>query len=246
LPSAGKPARDEEAVIAWLDVATNTWQDLTTTVNADGSLTADIMHFTTFAVRFNGVVQNDCGFSACGGDVVGTWTVTGGVRFCRRALNDVCPTAMAHAGSDADRHGDFQGRRHQRDRLQRARSSISYTLSSECLLNIAGGTLPDSCDGLSSEADASSGDGPTVCSGDPQVSATCVQTTPEKTDVEDRHLHDRRGSTMTTTDDADGSTDTLEFCVTGKDGRFQGKDAWRPSLESARRAERARGESGRP
>jgi hypothetical protein len=217
LPLVGTPGADEQAVIAWLDTSTNTWQDLATTVNDDGSVTAEIAHFTTFVVRFNGVVQSDCAFAACGGDVVGTWTVTGACASATTALSDMCPTALislditlsgsATFKADGTSTSDFT-----------SKADISYTLDADCLSNITGGHPPSTCDDLSQPADDSGK--ATVCTGDPAVGCDCVQNGVEKTEAKTgTYVVD--GSTMTTTDDADGSTGSLTFCVKGNDGRFQ-------------------------
>jgi len=222
LPSAGTPGADEEAVIAWLDEDKGAWQDLATTVNDDGSLTAEITHFTKFVVRFNGVVQSDCGFSACGGDVVGTWTVTGVCAVADALVEQVCPsgtaeldlalTGTATFADDGTSTTDFT-----------SKATITYTLTAECLMNIAGGMLPADCESLSKEADPANDEGPTTCTGDPSVSCTCVEEQPEKTETK-TGTYTVDGSTMTTTDDGDSEAKTLEFCVNGKEARFQQTD----------------------
>jgi hypothetical protein len=77
LPFTGTPATDETVVVSWLDAGTNTWMDLPTTV-AGGEATAPVEHFTWFVVRFvvNGVTTgvDQCDFTPCGGDPVGSWT----------------------------------------------------------------------------------------------------------------------------------------------------------------------------
>ena len=79
---------------------------------------------------------------------------------------------------------------------------------------------PATCDALSKPADPAEEKGPTTCTGDPSVSCTCVEDNPAKSEVKTgTYVID--GSTMTSTDDADGSTSVLEFCVTGNEGRFQ-------------------------
>ena len=42
-----------------------------------GKASAAIAHFTKFVVRFrdSGSAAADCSFSACGGDIVGNWTI---------------------------------------------------------------------------------------------------------------------------------------------------------------------------
>jgi hypothetical protein len=219
LPSPGMPAADQEAVIAWLDVKANAWQDLATTVNADGSLSANVMHFTNFAVRFNGVVSSDCGFTACGGDVVGTWKVTNVCAEIAGSVIDLCPTAVAMLDltltgtatfkSDGTRSTDFSNK-----------STITYTLDAKCLDTITKGMPPKACDVLSKPADPTMDQGPTTCTGDPTVGCTCVEDDPQKTEMKTgTYVID--GNMMTSTDDADGKTTTAEFCVKGTGARFK-------------------------
>jgi hypothetical protein len=219
LPSAGQPGADEEAVIAWLDVSKGAWQDLATTVNADGSLSAEVKHFTNYVVRFNGVVSTDCGFSACGGNLVGTWKVTSVCAEIAGAVIDVCPTAVAQLdltltgtatfSGDGTRSSDFT-----------TKATITYTLDAACLNAITSGKPPATCDVLSKPADPANGDGPTACTGDPTVSCTCVEDNPEKSEKK-TGTYTADGSTLTMTEDADGSMKTAEFCVKGSEVRVK-------------------------
>jgi hypothetical protein len=219
LPSAGKPAADEEAVIAWLDTDKMAWQDLATTVNADGSLSAEVSHFTNFAVIFNGLESSDCAFSACGGDVVGTWAVTGVCAEIADAVIDVCPTALATLditltgtatfNADGTRSTDFT-----------SENTITYTLDAACLNAITMNMPPATCDALSKEADPTSGDGPTTCTGDPSVSCTCVATNPEKTEMK-TGTYSVDGSTLVSKNDDDNSMNVAQFCVKDTELRVQ-------------------------
>jgi hypothetical protein len=219
LPAAGTPGADEQAVIAWLDETNDAWQDLATTVNDDGSLSAEVTHFTRFVVRFNGRVADDCSFSACGGDVTGTWTVSTVCAEAGDALLAECPDAIAEIdlaltgtatfNDDGTRSTDFT-----------TQATITYTLSAECMSTITAGMPPATCDALSKPADPAEEKGPTTCAGDPAVACTCVETNPEKSETKTgTYVVD--GTTLTSTDDADGSVSVLEFCVNGSDGRFQ-------------------------
>lgn len=219
LPSAGEPAADEEAVIAWLDTDKMAWQDLATTVNADGSLTAEVTHFTNFAVIFNGLASSDCDFSACGGDIVGTWAVTGVCAEIAEAVIDVCPNAVATLditltgtatfNADGTRSTDFT-----------SENTITYTLDAQCLNTITMNMPPATCDALSKEADPASGDGPTTCTGDPTVACTCVATNPETTEMK-TGTYSIDGSTLVSKDDTDNSMTVAQFCVKGTELRVQ-------------------------
>jgi len=219
LPAAGKPGADEEAVISWLDTTNDTWQDLTTTVNADGSLSAEVTHFTSFAVRFNGVIASDCAFSACGGDVVGVWTITSVCAEASGPLIDTCPNATATLeltltgtatfNTDGTRETAFTGK-----------SKITYTLDAACLDTVTMGMPPATCDALDKDADPSMNNGPTTCTGDPAVGCTCVEDNPENTETK-TGTYTIEGNTMTSTDDGDGTVTSTDFCISGSDGRFQ-------------------------
>ena len=219
LPAVGKPAADEEAVISWLDESTDSWQDLATTVNADGSLSAEITHFTNFAVRFNGVESTDCGFSACGGDIVGTWRITSVCAELSGAIIDVCPTAIAMVDLMLEGTVTFEADGTRSSELT-GKSTITYTLDADCLDAITMGMPPDSCDVLSKEADPSMDKGPTTCSGDVTVGCTCVEDTPESTETK-TGTYTVEGNTLTSTDDADGTVTMAELCVQGTEARVQ-------------------------
>lgn len=222
LPSAGKPGADEEAVIAWLDEKNNAWQNLTTTTNDDGSLSAEVTHFTNFAVIFNGVESSDCGFKACGGDVVGTWKVTSVCAEIDKPVIDMCPTAVATLELNLDGTATFN-----KDGTSStdftSSSKITYTLDAACLNAITMSHPPASCDALSKDADPSMGDGPTTCSGDPKTACTCVQDNPESSEKKTAK-YTIEGNTMTSTDDGDGTKSTSDFCVNGSEVRFKGTE----------------------
>jgi len=88
LDLAGATIPDDATVsLAWLDTKTNEWMDLPGSAMANGKVTAETTHFTTFAIRF--IINEDgdleqtggmCGgdFKACGGDLEGTWTIESG------------------------------------------------------------------------------------------------------------------------------------------------------------------------
>jgi hypothetical protein len=210
LPSVGDPGTGNTAVVAWLDETSNTWQNLATTVNADGSLSAEISHFTSFVVRLNGMVSSDCSFTSCGGDVVGTWQVTGLCASAEMALGDACPDAMASLDLTLTGTATFSADGTSASNFTSG-GSLSYTLPAACL----GGAT--SCDALSKPADADTG--ATVCSGDASVSCTCVETQLDKTEMK-TGTWTKSGNTLSTTDDADASMSTIDFCVNGSEGRF--------------------------
>lgn len=79
LPAAGTPPAGSAAVISWFDGSQ--WNDLATTLSG-GMVSAPVAHFTGFVVRWvvtgsGGSVDCSSPKTACGGDIVGTWTPTG-------------------------------------------------------------------------------------------------------------------------------------------------------------------------
>lgn len=219
LPAVGKPGADEEAVISWLDETDDTWQDLATTVHADGSLSAEVTHFTNFAVRFNGVESTDCGFSACGGSIVGTWMIKSVCAEISGSVIDVCPTATATLDLTLDGTITFEADGTRSSELT-GKSTITYTLDADCLDTITMGMPPDSCDVLSKDADPSMDKGPTTCSGDVTVACTCVEDNPETTETK-TGTYTVEGNTLTSTDDADDSVTVAELCVEGTEARVK-------------------------
>jgi hypothetical protein len=153
---------------------------------------------------------------------VGTWQVTGVCAKADALLEDVCPTAVAELDlslsgtaefkADGTRSTDFT-----------SKATITYTLDAECLMNIAGGTLPASCTDLDSEADPEDDKGPTTCSGDPGVSCTCVEEGIEKSETKSGS-YTVDGSQITMINSDDDSMDVLDFCVDGNEVRFQQVD----------------------
>lgn len=206
-------------MIAWLDEANDTWQNLATTVNGDGSLSADVLHFTKFVVRFNGKVTDDCGFSACGGDVTGTYAVTGVCAEASAPLLEQCPDVMAEIDLNLTGTATFNDDGTTETNFT-SQTTISYTLTAACMDTVTSGMPPASCDELSEPADPESDDGPTTCTGDATVSCTCVQENPAETETK-TGTYAASGTTLTMTDDSDGSVSTLEYCIDGSEGRFQ-------------------------
>jgi hypothetical protein len=219
LPAVGEPGDDEEAVISWLDEDADAWQDLATTVNRDGSLSAEVSHFTMFAVRFNGVVTSDCDFEACGGDVAGTWEVTGVCVEPGEALIAECPDVEASFDMTLDGTFTFESDDTTSSDLT-SQVTITYTLSAECMDTITGGNPPADCSELDEPADEQSGDGPTTCTGDPEEGCTCVAENPEKSEMK-TGTYSTDGDALTMTDDEDGEPGTSEYCVKGDELRVK-------------------------
>jgi hypothetical protein len=144
LPIAGTPSKDEIAVISWYDEASKTWKDLEATVKG-GAITAEVMHFTLFVVRFKGVAVGafDCGFEPCGSEgLPGTWKMDGACVDTGKQDNPFaevagCEDAVFDVGVDAegevtftedtfDYHWSFTG-------------NLSLDLSSTCIAAVGQG-----------------------------------------------------------------------------------------------------------
>lgn len=99
--AGSKVPEGAEVSIAWLDEDKNEWVDLPGSKLADGKVSANTMHFTKFVIRFvvnedGEVVQDEgqcdtSGFTACGGDIEGTWDFSVG-----------CVTLPGSLGSEDD------------------------------------------------------------------------------------------------------------------------------------------------
>jgi hypothetical protein len=151
----------KEAVISWLDESTNTWHDETTTAAA-GKVSADIMHFTTFIVRFRDAGAVDCSFASCGGDVVGTWDIQG---VCvtlgeENPFEQSCPTATIELVVDGNGTVTFN-------------ADLTYSVT----INLTGDmtiVFPAACVTGAPSCDGLLGDEFT-CTGSPSSGCTCVQ-----------------------------------------------------------------------
>jgi len=102
----GTPGTEKKAVLAWYDEAASKWTEVAGSGLAGGKVSGDVNHFTKFSVIIVDdklVAVSDCGdivagWTACGGDPVGTWsmkdicfpdTVIGEIP----GISEVCPDA---------------------------------------------------------------------------------------------------------------------------------------------------------
>jgi hypothetical protein len=209
LPSVSVP-EGKVAVISWLDEAAGAWVDLATTTASDGSLVAEIAHFTKFVVRLNGAVTDDCSFAACGGNIEGTWGISG---VCASVPDDadpfmgMCPDAEVDVsltltgsitfGSDGSYEKNFT-----------SRGTVTFVIPSSCIETLHGSAVA-SC----SELDSDDGDKTTVCSGSASTTCTCVQT--DNADKVDSNsgTYTTDGSTLSMMDTGETTADTMSYCV---------------------------------
>ncbi len=187
-------------MVSWLDATTNTWQDLDTTVSGD-SVTAAVPHFTFFVIRFKGTTGPvDCSFTACGGSLVGKWTINAG---CIDDPNsDVvsgCPTATIDAQTDLSGSVDFG-----------ADGSFSVDLTQSGSISAK---IPTSClNGATCDSWASSNKA--TCTTDP-AGCDCTGTIDTKHST-DSGTYATSGNSFATTSMGDTSPGTPnEYCVSG-------------------------------
>ena len=83
LEATGLPEGD--AKLAWLDEDANKWVQVPGSKLVDGFVVGDVNHFSKFVIYFVGDVAiidttdkacKELNFAACGGDLVGTWSIT--------------------------------------------------------------------------------------------------------------------------------------------------------------------------
>ncbi|MDZ4694623.1 MAG: hypothetical protein SGI86_05700 [Deltaproteobacteria bacterium] len=191
---AGKTAK-----LAWLDTTKNVWTVLTDSSVSGSAVSGTTTHFTAFTVVFSGDGTQTGGscagipFTACGGNIVGTWTYdaacatikggTKGFETCTAASYAVTVDLVGTATFAAD--GKFS-----------SASTIATSIKS---------TIPKSC--LAAGA---------TCGG---LMATDTGTACESTQTQAPKDNSSTGETYTTTGNIlvinNGKSETIEYCVSG-------------------------------
>lgn len=194
------------AKIAYYDGSA--WKTLDDSQVAGGKVTATTTHFTPFTVVFSGGTQTSgsCGgaFTACGGDLTGTWTFSAAcANVPPTALNapwSTCPTATISATIDMQGSITFN-------------ADKTYTVS-DTMNRTIDGTLPKTCLGsgqtCQSIIDASKGDTATDTGTDCKVTGTSKESTPNETGT-----WTTSGTTFTTTKTGGSGSTSIAYCVTG-------------------------------
>lgn len=215
LPSVGTVGEGKEAVIAWLDEETDAWQDLPTTVAKDGSLQAEISHFTTFVVRLRGVetTGDACNFSACGGDITGTWTLSGVCADVPDGVGPVdCPDATVDVNFNATGSITFNDDgTYDKDFVNT--TTITIEMPNSCLKMLGGGTAPESCAAIA-DGEVDEDGKSTTCTGDPATKCTCVETSPQDIDAATGTWEAGAQGAISMADDGE-DPDSQLYCVTG-------------------------------
>jgi hypothetical protein len=229
LPVEGTPASGQTAVVSWLDEKSGSWVDLDTKVT-DGKASAAITHFTKFVVRFrdSGSATVDCSFAACGGDIVGDWTITS---VCVDDKKDAgtsnpfgpaCPQASLDVALDASGTAVFRSDGTYATSLS-GTPMITLTVPSSCLV---GGSLPvPDCAALAKALDKDGG--ATTCTGDKTTGCTCTGKAGKFSGDHSMGTYSVSGNMLTTTKDIDSGThtgDPAPYCVSGNMLKVRGGD----------------------
>jgi hypothetical protein len=229
LPVEGTAASGQTAVVSWLDEKAGAWVDLDTKVT-DGKASAAIAHFTKFVVRFrdSGSAPVDCSFSACGGDVVGNWTITSACvddhkdAGTSNPFGPACPQAALDVALDATGTATFRSDGTYATSIM-GTPMISLTVPSSCLTN---GSLPVAdCASLAKALDKDGG--ATTCTGDKATGCTCTGKVGNFGGDHSMGTYTVSGNTLTTTKDIDSGTktgDPAPYCVSGNVLKIRGGD----------------------
>lgn len=161
----------------------------------------------------------DCSsFTACGGDVTGTWKLTD---YCQNASQkaasgsgfDDCPTATFSATPVSESGTVTYGAG-----IGQANAQVSFTATA---------TIPSACLNGKTCADlqaaymATPGETSAACS---TVTAGCTCTLAFTTSSMQRETYTVSGSNITETDSDDGTPDTSQFCVSGNELKIYSDD----------------------
>lgn len=202
LPLIGEPTAEETAVVSWLDTTTNTWRDVPTTVSG-GEVVASIEHFTLYVVRFQGVAAVDCSFAACGGDIVGDWSISGG---CvddggNNGLSELCATATIDVDFNTTGTVSFGADGSFSSNVANT-GSLSLNLPKECLASLGG-----SCENFSSSFEQ-------PCTTGADGSCGCIIPADDNT-AGDTGTYSVSGNALTMQSASSTTPDELEYCVEG-------------------------------
>jgi len=161
------PATGKTYVVSWLD-STGAWIDLATTITGTAA-SAPVEHFTALALRSVDLPPDVdvCEFTACQGDVVGSWHLLG---ICipdfQNPFEQICPTSTYEATFDQDGTYDIlAGGTYAYDTT----TTISYTA-----------TFPAACNTEFSTCDFWATVTMGKCTGDPTVECDCSGTYPSE------------------------------------------------------------------
>ena len=212
LPLAATPGAGKEAVIAYLNEDTNTWEDLETTIGADGAR-ADILHFSRYVIRVRntavvgGGEDVDCSFTACGGDPSGVWQVA---TACisgegESPFGDNCAEGTVDVALNADGTLTVADGRYTWD--LKVKGDVTFNIPPSCVDPLSGGTAT-SCDDFAGDS------GDTTCSGSLDAGCACTQAGDEDTETSTGTL-EVVGNQVIGTEDGEEPGTPSDFCVKG-------------------------------
>lgn len=219
LPLAAKPGSGKEAVIAYLDEETNAWEDLATTVGADG-VNAEIMHFSKYVVRIrntgnpDGGGEVECTFTPCGGDPTGVWQVATacitGTGDSESPFGDKCPEGTADVDVNVD--GTLT--------IADGRYTWNLMLKGDIALHIPASCVDSLSDGNATACtDFEGDDGERSCTGSLAAGCTCTQPGEVETQISTGTL-EVSGNEFVGTEDGEEPGNPSEFCVKGNSLKF--------------------------
>lgn len=215
LPLVTAPGADETAVVSWYDADADAWRDLPTTVEK-GVVSAQVEHFTLFVVRFKDTPQGslDCSFKACsGGNIEGTWAMAGACIETGEVESPFkgtpgCEDATFDVGADAEGEVTFADGTY--EYTWTFSGHFSLDLSAECLEAIAEGVDCESFEPAEGVVCVAQGER-CVCSGPAG----------EPDESSGTGTYEVSGSSITLTDDEDGTPETHPICVKGNEAKMQ-------------------------
>lgn len=199
---ASNPPADSTAQIAVLEGST--WRALGDSAVSGSSVTATTTHFSTFAVVWtagSGQTGGMCGndFTACGGDIVGTWAFSAACATLAPGTDPFggqCPTATMTLEVDVSGTVDFAG-----DGTYAVENTVAVTMTAD---------FPKSCLPQGATCEAIADEKPVTDTGD---SCLLTDAQPAETNSESG-TYTASGSTLTLTDQG-GTPEDGEYCVTG-------------------------------
>jgi hypothetical protein len=210
---ATAPGTGKEAVIAYLDETTNSWQDLDTAAVKNGTVTTEITHFSTYVVRIRNTSVDtgggavDCSFTACGGDPTGVWKVADACISGDGAgpFGDQCPDGTFDINLNAGGSLTIENGRYTWDLTLSGSASID--IPADCIDAIGGGQIKACTD----FEDSGSG---WTCSGGLTTKCSCDVPIDSSTETSSGTL-EVKGTQAIGTPDGDTAGTPSDFCVSG-------------------------------
>jgi len=215
LPLAASPGAGKEAVIAYLNEATDAWEDLPTTVGADGA-SADIEHFSKYVIRIrntnNPGGEVECSFTPCGGDPTGVWQVQSACITGEgdSPFGDKCDEGTVDVDVAVDGTLTVADGRYTWNLM--IQGDVVFNIPASCVDPLSGG-MATAC------TDFEGDDGDTTCTGALASGCTCSKPGTPETEASTGTL-EVRGSQFVGTEDGEEPGEPADFCVSGNSLKF--------------------------